>query len=124
MLLRLELVSRELERPTILGHRAHHLLRRARRNARVDLEHNLDFRPDDAREMGDDFLSNPPGVASYSRAIERDCGVKASGLLSRRRSGARGRGGRITDRVLTAAGCRRRPGIGPRLTLKLLAHDG
>ena len=57
-LLLLEPVTRELQRPAVLSHRAHNMIRRPIRYLGLHLDSHCHRCPDQAGEVSDDFIGN------------------------------------------------------------------
>src|SRR5262245_56235104 len=71
MSLPLEPVRVEFQRPTVLGHRPHHLVAGSLRQVRCDLKPDCDVGADLADEVRNHFLRNPSGVAANTSSIQR-----------------------------------------------------
>jgi hypothetical protein len=68
----LELEALELQRPAVLADGAYHVIRRAVREVRLNLQMDFDLRAREGGEMLDDLLRNLPGVPADPRGIEAD----------------------------------------------------
>jgi hypothetical protein len=98
-LLRLEALARELERPAILRHGSHDVVRDATGNVRFDLERDLHYRVGQRGEMRDHLVRNAAGIETHPDRIEGNGSVEPFRLG---RYG--GRGLPVRRRLLLPAG--------------------
>lgn len=71
VLLLLEPVTGELQRPTVFSHRTHHIVRRAIRYISLDLERDSHFGVDQSDQVRDHFLRDLSGVTPYAIRVQR-----------------------------------------------------
>src|SRR6266571_5391608 len=82
-LLLLEPMTRELQRPAVLGHCAHDIVRCPSRYLGVHLDRYRHRRPDQTGEVRDDFIRYSAGIAADAVCIEDCRAVEAFGSCSR-----------------------------------------
>src|SRR5919108_6022956 len=78
--LSLEPVAREPERAAIFGDDAHHVLRRSVRDSRLDLECHSHLSAGESRNVCNNFLGDPAGVAADACGIKHHTAVEALGV--------------------------------------------